>query len=54
MIKSGDYEIYVRLIPNPVNAAGGYFWYVAFVDINKETVAVLIEPESLEIVAVRE
>ncbi len=47
-------EIYVRLIANPVNASGGYFWYVAFVDENKQTAAVLIHPESMEIVAVRE
>ncbi len=53
-VLSGKNEIYVRLIFNPVNAAGGYFWYVAFVNENKETAAVLIDPESMEIVAVRE
>lgn len=53
VIKGGEYEIYIRLIANPVNASGGYFWYVAFVDRSGETCAVLIEPESMEIVAVR-
>lgn len=50
----GKNEIYVRLISNPVNASGGYFWYVAFVSEEKETAAVLIEPETMEIVAVRD
>lgn len=54
IIKEGRYEIYIRLIANPVNAAGGYFWYVAFVDENQETCAVLIEPLSMEITAVRD
>ena len=54
VIKGGDYEIYVRLIANPINAKGGYFWYVAFVDESQNTVAVLIDPVSMEIVAVRE
>lgn len=53
-IYKGNNEIYVRLISNPVNATGGYFWYVAFVDQNRETAAVLIEPETMEIIAVRE
>lgn len=53
-VKEGKFEIYIRLISNPVNASGGYFWYVAFVDANKETSAVLLNPESMEIVAVRE
>lgn len=54
VVKGGKYEIYVRLIENPVTASGGYFWYVAFVDENKQTVATLIQPQSMEIVAVRE
>lgn len=54
IVESGKYEIYIRLIANPINAAGGYFWYVAFVDENQETCAVLIEPETMEITAVRE
>jgi len=54
IVKGGKYEIYVRLIENPINASGGFFWYVAFVDESGETVAVLIQPETLEIVAVRE
>lgn len=54
IVKSGNYEIYIRLIANPINAAGGYFWYVAFVDDEQETCGVLIEPETMEITAVRE
>ncbi|MCH5163748.1 MAG: hypothetical protein J1F36_01885 [Clostridiales bacterium] len=54
IVKNGKYEIYIRLIANPINAAGGYFWYVAFVDESQETVAVLIHPENMEITAVRE
>lgn len=54
VIKNGKYEIYIRLIKNPVNASGGYFWYVAFVDENKETCAVLLQPETMEITAVRD
>lgn len=54
IVSSGNYEIYIRLIANPISSAGGYFWYVAFVDVNQETCAVLIEPESMEIIAVRE
>lgn len=54
IIKGGKYEIYLRLIANPVSASGGYFWYVAFVNTERETCAVLIHPESMEIIAVRE
>lgn len=54
IIENGRYEIYIRLIVNPINATGGYFWYVAFVDETQDICAVLIEPETLEITAVRE
>ncbi len=54
IIKNGRYEIYIRLIVNPINTSGGYFWYVAFVDEKQDVCAVLIEPESMEITAVRE
>lgn len=54
IVKSGNYEIYIRLIANPVNASGGYFWYVAFVDESQDTCAALIQPETMEITAVRE
>lgn len=54
IIENGRYEIYIRLIVNPVNTSGGYFWYVAFVDEEQDICAVLIEPESMEITAVRE
>ncbi len=54
IIENGRYEIYIRLIVNPINTSGGYFWYVAFVDEKQDVCAVLIEPESMEITAVRE
>lgn len=54
IIKNGKYEIYIRLIKNPVNSTGGYFWYIAFVDEEQETCAVLLQPETMEITAVRE
>ncbi len=54
IIKKKDHEIYIRLIKNPVNSSGGYFWYVAFVDEEQATCAVLIQPETMEITAVRE
>jgi len=47
------YEIYIRFTKNPVNEEDGYFWYVAFVD-GENTYAVLINPETAEIVACKE
>lgn len=48
-----NYEIYIRFTKNPVNEEDGYFWYVAFVD-GENTYAVLINPETAEIVACKE
>ena len=45
-----SYEVYVRLIENPVNSQGGYYWYVAFVD-GENTSAVLIDPVTAEVIA---
>ena len=47
------YEIYIRLTKNPVNDSEGYYWYVAFVD-GQNTYAVLIEPETANIIASKE
>lgn len=56
-LKSGsDFngEIYIRLTQNPIDNKGGYFWYVAFVSENDLTYAVLINPLTSEVVAVRD
>ena len=50
IIVNGEYEVYVRLIENPVNSQGGYYWYVAFVD-GKDTAAALIDPVTAEVIA---
>ena len=47
-------EIYVRYIENPISSAGGYYWYVAFCPQKYEVYAVLIDPLTREITAVRE
>jgi len=47
-------EIFVRLIKNPIDNQGGYFWYVAFVGTNQTIFAVVIEPTTMTILAVRE
>lgn len=47
-------EIYVRFTENPISADGGYYWYVAFVPEKYTVYAVLIDPVTKEIVAVRE
>lgn len=52
--QGADYEVYLRLINNPISEAGGYYWYAAFVGSNDQTYAVLIDPVSTEIVAIRE
>lgn len=52
--KGGNYEVFVRLIENPINASGGYFWYVAFIFEDETTYAVLIEPVTMEIQAIKE
>jgi hypothetical protein len=52
--KDKEYEIFIRLIENPVNSSGGYYWYVAFIFEDDTTYACLIEPTSMEIVAVKD
>lgn len=47
-------EIYIRFLENPISSEGGYYWYVAFVPDKYEVYAVLIDPISREIAAVRE
>ncbi len=54
-LKNGvfDGEIYIRLIPNPVENNGKYFWYVAFYKTDKECYSVLIDSLSGEIIATK-
>lgn len=47
-------EIYIRLMPNPIDNSGSYHWYVAYIGEAQLTYAALIEPHSMEIVAVRD
>ncbi len=46
-----DCEIYVRLIANPINADGGYYWYVAFVGEN--TYAALIDRKTAQVIGIK-
>lgn len=46
-------EIYVRLMNNPIDSSGGYYWYVAFVGSASTLYAVLIDPMTGEVVANR-
>ena len=52
--KTLNAEVYVRYIENPISSAGGYYWYVAFCPEKYEVYAVLIDPITREITAVRE
>lgn len=47
-------ELYIRFLENPISSDGGYYWYVAFVPDKYVVYAVLIDPVTKEIVAVRE
>ncbi len=47
-------EIFIRYIENPISSEKTYFWYIAFAPEKYTTFAVLIDPVSGEIVAVRE
>lgn len=47
-------EIYVRFTENPISGDGGYYWYVAFVPEKYTVYAVLIDPVTKEIAAIRE
>lgn len=46
-------EVYVRLLENPIDGSGGYYWYVAFVGEDKVTVAVLLRGDTGEVSALR-
>lgn len=54
LAKTTEYEIFIRLIESPVDLSGGFRWYVAFVFECETTFAVLIDPVSMEILAVKE
>ncbi|MCL2796575.1 MAG: hypothetical protein FWD58_00760 [Firmicutes bacterium] len=47
-------EIYVRLMANPIDNSGGYYWYVAFIGENQAIYAVLIDPVSMAVAAIRD
>ena len=46
-------EIFVRLMENPIDGSGGYYWYVSFVGEDKSTVAVLLRGDTGAVAAVR-
>lgn len=46
-------EIYVRLTDNPIDATGGYFWYVAFINETQTTYAVLLNSTTGEVAAIK-
>jgi len=46
-------EIFIRFIENPIDNNGGYFWYIALVDTNRNTSALLIDPITENILAER-
>lgn len=52
-LKNGvfDGEVYLRIIANPVENDGRYFWYVAFCKSESECYSVLLDCESGEVVA---
>ncbi len=47
-------EIYVRLMNNPIDNSGGYYWYVAFIGRSQTVYAVLINPTTMQVVAIRD
>ena len=46
-----DGEVYVRIIANPVDNDGRYFWYVAFCKSESECFSALIDLQSGELIA---
>lgn len=48
-----DGEVYIRMIANPVEEDGKYFWYVAFCKSESECYSVLIDCESGAVVATK-
>lgn len=47
-------EIYVRFIKNPINADGGYYWYVAIIAPDARTYAALLDRKSGAIVGIKD
>lgn len=47
-------EIYIRLMENPIDNNGGYYWYVAFIGKAQLIYAALIHPVTMEVLAVRD
>ena len=47
-------EIFIRYIENPISSEENYFWYIAYAPEKYTTFAVLVDPISGEVVAVRE
>ena len=54
-LKNGvfDGEVYIRIIPNPTQDDGKYFWYVAFYKNASECYCALVDCESGEVVATK-
>ncbi len=54
-LKNGVFngEVYIRLISNPTQDDGKYFWYVAFYKSESECYSVLIDSESGDVVALK-
>jgi len=46
-------EIYIRLLANPIDNSGGFYWYVAFIGTCGTIFAVLICPIEVQVLAVR-
>jgi len=46
-------EIFIRLIANQIDNAGGLHWYVAFIGSDQTIFAVLIDPITMQVVAIR-
>jgi len=46
-------EIYIRLLENPIDNSGGFYWYVAFVGTCGTIFAALIDSVSMQIIALR-
>ncbi len=46
-----DGEVYLRLIPNPVDNDGKYYWYAAFCKSEDQCFSVLLDAESGDLIA---
>lgn len=47
-------EIYLSLTENPIDNTGGFFWYVAFVNEQQTTLAVLLRCDTGEVSAIKD